>query len=148
MRARLREGKINISEEFFFPAFYHGHRRALRTASPRTGFLKSRLLVLVSCFLLFSADADTVGQTFLVIFTSPGSGKTLGAEREDGGPIPRSNMSTGTQNGTKPNVANLLDMDCEVTPRSIAYAAVLVCFFFLLPFLIIVDALQVAFQSQ
>ena len=66
-------------------------------------------------------------KTYSSIFTSPSSSESFGEEDENGTARKKQQTSASQRKATKCNVANLIGMDGQVTPRSIAYAAVLVC---------------------
>ena len=60
------------------------------------------------------------------IFTSPSSSESFSDEDENGDARKQQRLTNSQRKATKCNVANILGMDGRVTPRSIAYAAVLV----------------------
>jgi len=65
-------------------------------------------------------------QTFCAIFTSPSSADAFEEETEEG--AKRKTQKTSRQKkATRKSVSGKLNMT-EVTPRSIAYAAVMVCY--------------------
>lgn len=89
--------------------------------------------IFVVCFLsgyvgtaVFSIFLLMLLQTYCAIFTSPSSSEAFEEETEDG-PSRKKQKVTSQKKATKSNVATLLRMEGKVTPRSIAYAAVLVC---------------------
>ena len=74
-------------------------------------------------------------KTYSSIFISPSSSESFDDEDENGSARKKQRTSTSQRKATKCNVANILGMNGQVTPRSIAYAAVLVCqckFYFIL----------------
>ncbi|KAF8195032.1 hypothetical protein BJ912DRAFT_1056910 [Pholiota molesta] len=80
----------------------------------------------------FSAPLNMTGTmkgsvTYGAIFTSPSSSEAFDAEDENGQARKRRRTSS-QKKATKSNVATLLHMESKVTPRSIAYAAVLLAF--------------------
>jgi hypothetical protein len=66
------------------------------------------------------------------IFTSPSSAADVaddcGSERENEAPLKAAKLSQSRKKATKRNVATKLHMNDKVTPRSIAYATVLLHF--------------------
>ena len=68
-------------------------------------------------------------QTFCTLFTSPSSSEAFNEEESEEGPSRKKQTTASQKKATKTNVATLLHMDGRVTPRSVAYAATLVCSF-------------------
>ncbi len=84
----------------------------------------------VSLFLYYSPTyifLCTTQQTYSNIFISPLSSESFSDEDENGAARKQQRTTNSQRKATKCNVANILGMDGRVTPRSIAYAAVLVC---------------------
>ena len=82
---------------------------------------------LLSC----SAINSALGKTFSNVFTSPSSSEAFVDADENGAARKKQRTASNSQKkATKRNVATILGMDGQVTPRSIAYAAVLVSPFF------------------
>ncbi|KJA13399.1 hypothetical protein HYPSUDRAFT_151639 [Hypholoma sublateritium FD-334 SS-4] len=110
VRNGIRAGTINISEDYFLRCFY-----PYGIGDPdnvEKGFLRSGLLV----------------KTYSNIFISPSSSESFSDEDENGAARKQQRSSNSQKKATKCNVANILGMDGRVTPRSIAYAAVLLAF--------------------
>lgn len=77
--------------------------------------------------LIRDADVQSHLQTYCVIFTSPTSAQAFEeAETEEGPSRKKGNVSASRKKATKANIANILHMNGTVTPRSIAYVAVMV----------------------
>ena len=89
----------------------------------------SRFVLFFSCSLLTYVLLCTTQQTYSNIFISPSSSKSFSDEDENGATRKQQHVTNSQRKATKCNVANILGMDGQVTPRSIAYAAVLVCLF-------------------
>ena len=87
----------------------------------------SRFVLLFSCSLLTYILLCTTQQTYSNIFISPSSSESFSDEDENGAARKLQRTTNSQRKATKCNVANILGMDGRVTPRSIAYAAVLVC---------------------
>ncbi|KJA27917.1 hypothetical protein HYPSUDRAFT_197489 [Hypholoma sublateritium FD-334 SS-4] len=110
VRNEIRAGTINISEDYFLRCFY-----PYGIGDPdnvEKGFLRSGLLV----------------KTYSSIFISPSSSESFSDEDENGAARKQQRVTNSQKKATKSNVANILGMDGRVTPRSIAYAAVLLAF--------------------
>ncbi|KAF9533408.1 hypothetical protein CPB83DRAFT_782959 [Crepidotus variabilis] len=108
-RADMQNAVIDISQDFFITCLYKKG-----TADPsdvENGFLRSVLLL----------------KTFCAVFTSPTSSEDL-EEPEDDVPARKKRKTSSQKKATKTNVAGLLRMEGKVTPRAIAYAAVLLVF--------------------
>jgi hypothetical protein len=125
------------------------------------GFLKSALLVKVrdlNCnyfVFTFTFFLARLLKVYKSIFTSPSSAADVaddyGSERENEPPLKATKLSQSRKKATKRNVASKLHMNDKVTPRSIAYATVLVlfdlmqfCLEYLLTFIPIPASLQFA----
>ncbi|KAF9470019.1 hypothetical protein BDN70DRAFT_770403, partial [Pholiota conissans] len=68
-------------------------------------------------------------QTYSNIFTSPSSSESFVDEDENGSARKKQRLNLDSQKkATKCNVASIIGMEGRVTPRSIAYAAVLLAF--------------------
>lgn len=81
------------------------------------------LLPIHSCF-----PANMFTQTFSNIFISPSSSEFFVDADENGAARKKQRTASNSQKkATKRNVATILGMEGQVTSRSIAYAAVLVC---------------------
>ncbi|KJA23242.1 hypothetical protein HYPSUDRAFT_137971, partial [Hypholoma sublateritium FD-334 SS-4] len=111
VRSGIRAGTIDISEDYFLRCFYpHGR------ADPNNiekGFLRSCLLV----------------KTFASIFTSPSSSEFFVEADENGSARKKRRVASDSQKTvTKSNVSTIIGMEGQVSPRSIAYAAVMVSF--------------------
>ncbi|KAF9470595.1 hypothetical protein BDN70DRAFT_982771 [Pholiota conissans] len=111
VRNGIRAGTINISEDYFLRCFYpHGQGDP---DNVEKGFLRSGLLI----------------KTYSNIFISPSSSEAFVDEDEDGSARKKQRLNSDSQKkATKCNVASIIGMDGRVTPRSIAYAAVLLAF--------------------
>ncbi|KAG5649528.1 hypothetical protein H0H81_003293, partial [Sphagnurus paluster] len=110
VRANLREGAegFNVSSSFFARCFYKNG-----TGDPQDvekNFLRGYLLIKV----------------YLAIFFSPSSANRITDDEHDGSGSPASSTS-GSSKATKSTVAQRMHLE-SVTPRSIAYAAVLLHF--------------------
>ena len=78
----------------------------------------------------FSSNTNIFAQTFSTVFISPSSSEAFVDEDENGAARKKPRLPSGSRKkATKCNVATILGMDSRVTPRSIAYSAVLVCLF-------------------
>ena len=86
----------------------------------------SRFVLLFSCSLLTYILLCTTQQTYSNIFISPSSSESFSDGDENGATRKQQHVTNSQRKATKCNVANILGMDSRVTPRSIAYAAVLV----------------------
>ncbi len=64
-------------------------------------------------------------KTFCAIFTSPTPTESFDTKTDEG-LVRKKQKTDGQKKATKNNVATLLSMDGKVTPRSIAYTAVIV----------------------
>ncbi|KAF9045028.1 hypothetical protein BJ165DRAFT_1527958 [Panaeolus papilionaceus] len=109
-RAAIRNGNLNISDDLFLWCLYpsgKGH-----DSNVEKGFLRSRLLV----------------QTYCAIFTSPTSSEEFEQDESEDGPSRKKVKTSSSKKATKSNVATILRMSGRVTPRSIAYAAVMLVF--------------------
>ncbi|KAF8156768.1 hypothetical protein B0H34DRAFT_798148 [Crassisporium funariophilum] len=113
VRAKLRAGEEGYDwlSSYHAQAFYSNHK-----ADPQRledGFLKSALLVKV----------------YKSIFTSPSSAADVAddceSEQENEPAAKAARLSQSRKKATKCNVASRLHMNDKVTPRSVAYAAVL-----------------------
>ena len=122
----IRAGTINISEDYFLRCFYPYARGDPNNVEK--GFLRSCLLVKVFSDLLASPSTTKApAQTFSSIFISPTSSELFIDKDENGAARKKPRLASNPRKkATKSNVASLLGMDGRVTPRSIAYAAVLV----------------------
>ncbi|KIM41094.1 hypothetical protein M413DRAFT_445819 [Hebeloma cylindrosporum] len=111
VRANVRSNKegFTIRNKYFITCLYVKGRADPN--DPDLFFLRSRLLL----------------QAYCSIFTSPSSAEGFEEETEDG-PARKKQRSSRQRKATKSNVASLLNMDGKVTPRSIAYVAVLLVF--------------------
>ncbi|KAF9470887.1 hypothetical protein BDN70DRAFT_901767 [Pholiota conissans] len=111
IRDGIRAGTININEDYFLRCFYpHGKGDP---DNVEKGFLRSGLLV----------------KTYSNIFISPSSSESFDDEDENGAVRKKTRLNIESQKkATKSNVATILGMEGRVTPRSIAYAAVLLAF--------------------
>ena len=99
----------------------------LRRGSSEVAYL-SRFALLCLCPSCAYIPLYAINQTYSNIFISPSSSDSFADEDENGAARKQQRTTTNSQRkATKCNVANLLGMDGQVTPRSIAYAAVLVC---------------------
>ncbi|KAJ6467670.1 hypothetical protein C8R47DRAFT_1325945 [Mycena vitilis] len=109
VRTAFRD-KLDLSQDFFFRVFYEG----FETPPPKKvtqGFLRGRYLV----------------KTYKAVFTAPTSAEVEEDQNDRNAP-PRKKRKRATGQAIGKNVATLLGMNGEVTPRSIAYIAVLVWF--------------------
>ena len=93
------------------------------------GFLRSGLLLKVCKIFILIRTLLTIYQTFCALFTSPSSSEAFDDQKSKEGPSRKKHKSTSQKKATKANVATLFHMDGKVTPRAIAYAATLVCYF-------------------
>ena len=125
VRARIRNGELDISEDYFLTCLYpkgYGNPNDVEKY-----FLRSSLLVkvvfLVLGFWNWFADYP---QTFCAIFTSPSSSEAFEEQESDDGPTRKKQKTASQKKATKSTVASLLHMEGKVTPRAIAYAATLV----------------------
>jgi len=84
-------------------------------------------------------------QTYCAIFTSPSSSEAFEEETEEG-PCRKKQKTMSQRKATKRNVATLLRMEGKVTPRTIAYAAVLVRSTNLFVFPVSLKQLQLVFN--
>ncbi|KAF9043142.1 hypothetical protein BJ165DRAFT_1405518 [Panaeolus papilionaceus] len=108
-RVKIRDGNINISDDLFLVCLYPLGKGVAEDVEK--GFLRSRLLV----------------QTYCAIFTSPTSSEEFEDGESEDGPV-RKKVKAKFKKATKTNVATILHMSGNVTPRSIAYAAVMLVF--------------------
>ncbi|KAJ7762374.1 hypothetical protein DFH07DRAFT_1059578 [Mycena maculata] len=99
---------IDLSHNYFFRVFYDGFK-AGHPQNVEPGYLKSRYLV----------------KSYKAVFTAPSSANK---EEEDENTPPPKRHKTSTGKAIGKNVATILGMNGQVTPRSIAYVAVLVWF--------------------
>ncbi|KAF9031049.1 hypothetical protein BJ165DRAFT_1535541 [Panaeolus papilionaceus] len=109
-RACIRDGTINISDELFLYCLYPFGKA--HSSNVEKGFLCSRLLV----------------KTYCAIFTSPTSLEEFEQDESEDGPSRKKVKMSASKKATKSNVATILHMSGRVTPRSIAYAAVMLAF--------------------
>ncbi|KAF9058033.1 hypothetical protein BJ165DRAFT_1521357 [Panaeolus papilionaceus] len=109
IRAKIRDGSISIADDLFLVCLYPKGRGVPEDIEK--GFLRSRLLV----------------KTYCAIFTSPTSSEEFEDVETEDGPSRRKIKKT-IKKATKSNVAAILHMSGNVTPRSIAYAAVMLVF--------------------
>ena len=97
----------------------------------RRGFSEVVYLSRFVLLFLYSSHTNillcTTRQTYSNIFISPSSSESFDDEDENGAARKQQRTTNSQRKATKCNVANILGMDGRVTPRSIAYAAVLVC---------------------
>jgi hypothetical protein len=98
-----------------------------------SGYLKSTLLIKVRSFsLTFSVYQFFIlylvfSQVYKSIFTSPSSAKNiLDEENDTENTAPTKSQKISSNNSVRRNVASKLHLN-KVTPRSVAYAAVQVC---------------------
>ena len=128
VRARIRNGELDISEDFFLTCLYpkgYGNPNDVEKY-----FLRSSLLVKVVFFLFQGLEIDSLSsQTFCAIFTSPSSSEAFEEQESDDGPTRKKQKTASQKKATKSTVASLLHMEGKVTPRAIAYAATLVSSF-------------------
>ena len=96
----------------------------------RRGFSEVFYLSRFVLLFLYSSHTNillcTTRQTYSNIFISPSSSESFDDEDENGAARKQQRTTNSQRKATKCNVANILGMDGRVTPRSIAYAAVLV----------------------
>ncbi|KAF9046647.1 hypothetical protein BJ165DRAFT_1527721 [Panaeolus papilionaceus] len=110
-RLAIKAGTLVIKEDLYLSCFYP--RGKGNPDNVEEKFLQSRLLV----------------QTYCAIFTSPTSAEAFDEEETEDGPVKKKGKTSASQKkATKSNVATILHMNGVVTPRSIAYAAVLLAF--------------------
>ncbi|KAF9054747.1 hypothetical protein BJ165DRAFT_1399912 [Panaeolus papilionaceus] len=110
-RADIKAGRLSIKDDVYLSCFYPQGKGDADDIEAK--FLRSNLLV----------------KSFCVIFTSPTSADSFEDIESEDGPVRKKNrQSTSQKKATKANVANLLHMNGIVTPRSIAYAAILLAF--------------------
>ncbi|KAF9044321.1 hypothetical protein BJ165DRAFT_1528874 [Panaeolus papilionaceus] len=109
IRAKIRDGNISIADDLFLVCLYPKGRGVPEDVEK--GFLRSRLLV----------------KTYCAIFTSPTSSEEFEDVETEDGPS-RKKVKKSVKKATKSNVAAILHMSGSVTPRSIAYAAVMLVF--------------------
>jgi hypothetical protein len=128
VRARIFNGELDISEDFFLTCLYpkgYGNPNDVEKY-----FLRSSLLVKVVFFLFRGLEIDPLSsQTFCAIFTSPSSSEAFEEQESDDGPTRKKQKTASQKKATKSTVASLLHMEGKVTPRAIAYAATLVSSF-------------------
>ena len=85
----------------------------------------------MSIFSCFSACISYLvfSQVYKSIFTSPSSAKNILDEENDAENMPPTkSQKTSFNNSVRRNVASKLHLNDKVTPRSVAYAVVQVCF--------------------
>ncbi|KAF9053255.1 hypothetical protein BJ165DRAFT_1523966 [Panaeolus papilionaceus] len=112
-RLDIKAGRISVKDDLCLSCFYPQGKGDHNDLEAK--FLRSSLLV----------------KTYCVIFTSPTSAQCFEDEETEEGPVRKKGKSSVSQKkATKANVANILHMNGTVTPRSIAYAAVLLAFNF------------------
>ncbi|KAF9051312.1 hypothetical protein BJ165DRAFT_1524262 [Panaeolus papilionaceus] len=109
-RLDIKAGRLVIKDDLYLACFYPKGRGDPDNVEHK--FLKSSLLV----------------KTYCVIFTAPTSAENFDTEETEDGPVRKKGKTSSQKKATKSNVANLLHMNNTVTPRSIAYAAVLLAF--------------------
>ncbi|KAF9042127.1 hypothetical protein BJ165DRAFT_1405840 [Panaeolus papilionaceus] len=110
-RLDIKSGNLVIKDDLYLSCFYPRSKGDADDVESK--FLRSSLLV----------------KTYCVIFTSPTSVQHFDTEETEDGPVRKKGKSSASQKkATKANVANILHMNGTVTPRSIAYAAVLLAF--------------------
>ncbi|KAF9032750.1 hypothetical protein BJ165DRAFT_1568204 [Panaeolus papilionaceus] len=110
-RTRIKSGSLNIADDLFLSCFYPKNNGDPNNVEAK--FLRSRLLL----------------KTYCAIFTSPSSSEEFEEfESVDGPSRKKKRTSTSQKKATKASVATLLHMNSRVTPRSIAYAAVVLAF--------------------
>jgi len=143
IQADIRGGSIDISDNYFITCLYP--KDSGDPEDVEKHYLCSMLLVKVCgycrIFFRFPSLTVTVLQTYCAIFTSPSSSEAFEEETEDG-PCRKKQKTASQKKATKSNVATLLRMEGKVTPRTIAYAAVLVCSTNLFVFLVLLKQLQ------
>jgi hypothetical protein len=125
IRADIRGGAIDISDNYFITCLYP--KDSGDPGDVEKHYLRGMLLVKACgyCHGSFYFPSLTLLQTYCAIFTSPSSSEAFEEEMEDG-PCRKKQKNTTHKKATKSNVATLLRMEGKVTPRTIAYAAVLV----------------------
>ncbi|KAF8179434.1 hypothetical protein BJ912DRAFT_855623 [Pholiota molesta] len=109
VHSEIQAGTLDISGDFFLRCLYPFGKGDADNVEK--GFLSSKLLL----------------KTYGAIFTSPSSSEAFDAE-DEGGQARKQRRTSSQKKATKSNVATLLHMEGRVTPRSIAYAAVLLAF--------------------
>ncbi|KAJ6540164.1 hypothetical protein DFH09DRAFT_1368566 [Mycena vulgaris] len=106
-REKLRSGAIDLGGNYFVRVFYE--RFSGDPNKVEVGFLKSRYLV----------------RSYKAVFTAPAS-----AEKDDGDENTRPSKKAKATATPRKAVCEILGMNGKVTPRSIAYVAILVYFAF------------------
>ena len=97
-----------------------------RKDSSEAAYLSRFILLHIHGLLAYTLLRATL-QTYSSVFISPSSSESFSDEDENGAARKQQRQTNSQKKATKCNVANLLGMDGRVTPRSVAYAAVLVC---------------------
>ncbi|KAF9047615.1 hypothetical protein BJ165DRAFT_1403296 [Panaeolus papilionaceus] len=113
MKSRANRGlHNNITSQLLCPIEYNWQDEAGDASQLEKGFLRSRLLV----------------KTYCAIFTSPTSSEEFEQEDSEDGPSRKKVKTSSSKKATKSDVSTILHMGGRVTPRSIAYAAVMLVF--------------------
>ena len=128
VRAKLRA----FDEEFDWLSSYHSRcfyaKSKPNLTQLESGYLKSTLLVKVCRLSLIFISYLVLSQVYKSIFTSPSSAQnTLDEENNAENIPPTKSQKTSSNNSVRRNVASKLHLNDKVTPRSVAYAAVQVC---------------------
>jgi hypothetical protein len=76
-------------------------------------------------------------QVYKSIFTSPSSAKNILDEENDENMTPSKSPKTSSNNSVRRNVASKLHLNDKVTPRSVAYAAVQVCVYVTISYVVL-----------
>jgi len=104
-----------------------------------SGYLKSTLLIKVCRLsLAFSVCIYLFSQVYKSIFTSPSSAKKTSDEENDAENMPPfKSQKTSSNKSVRRNVASKLHLNDKVTPRSVAYAAVQVCVYIVVSYVVL-----------
>ena len=114
-----------ISFDAFIPTEW-GIPTTSRKDFSEAAYLSRFILLHIHGLLAYTLLRATL-QTYSSVFISPSSSESFSDEDENGAARKQQRQTNSQKKATKCNVANLLGMDGRVTPRSVAYAAVLVC---------------------
>ena len=124
--------QASISTSFFIHVLYKGYNGT--TDDYELGFLQSSLLVKVRRVFLFPYITN-LNQVYKHIFTSPTSAKEGSiklSDVENDAPAPRARKVMKSKKAIRKDVASSLQMNGQVSSRSIAYAVIQVFFLFLI----------------
>jgi hypothetical protein len=136
IRAKLRA----FDEEFDWLSSYHSRcfyaKSKPNLTQLESGYLKSTLLVKVCRLSLICISYLVFSQVYKSIFTSPSSAQNILDEENNAENMPPTKSQKTSCNSVRRNVASKLHLNDKVTPRSVAYAAVQVCVYIMVSYVV------------